>query len=47
MINKKMISTNGVFIAETLKEDIINIDYSFSKVKEYVYGKSKLTVYWM
>ena len=47
MIDNKMISSTGVFIAETLKEDVINIEYEFSKVKEYVYGKSKLTVYWM
>ena len=47
LIDNKMISSTGVFIAETLKEDVINIEYEFSKVKEYVYGKSKLTVYWM
>lgn len=47
MIDNKMISSTGVFIAETVKEDVINIEYEFSKVKEYVYGKSKLTVYWM
>ena len=47
MITNNMISSNGVFIVETLKEDEINIEHSFSKVKEYVYGKSKLTVYWM
>lgn len=47
MINKGLISKNGVFIAETLKEDVIDINYEFSKVKEYKYGKSKLTVYWM
>ena len=47
MIDNKMISSNGVFIAETVKEDVINVGYEFSKVKEYVYGKSKLTVYWM
>lgn len=47
ILSKNKISSNGIFIVETLKEDIIDVDYSFSKVKEYVYGKSKLTVYWM
>lgn len=47
MIEKNMINENAVFIVETTKEDNFNINYEFSKVKEYRYGKTKLTVLWM
>lgn len=47
MIENKLVNNSSVFIVETLKEDNFVINYEFSKVKEYVYGKTKVTVFWM
>jgi len=47
MIDNKLVSESSVFVVETLKEDSFTINHEFMKVKEYVYGKTKVTVFWM
>ena len=46
MLDNKLVNEGGIFVIETLKEDVFDIDYKFVKVKEYVYGKTKVTVMW-
>ena len=47
MLDNKLVNDSSVFVVETLKEDSFVINHEFSKVKEYVYGKTKVTVFWM
>ncbi len=45
LVIKNKLNDNSIIVVETLKEDKINTK-DFSKVKEYVYGKTKLTILW-
>jgi 16S rRNA (guanine(966)-N(2))-methyltransferase RsmD len=46
MYSKGLISDGCIFVVETLKEDNIEASFEYRKRKEYVYGKSKLTIIW-
>jgi len=46
LVNNKLVSEDSIFILETEKDDKIDIHFEYKKMKEYVYGKTKLTVIW-
>ena len=47
MRGNSLVNDGAVFVVETVKEDVFNFENGFTKVKEYVYGKTKVTVMWM